>query len=538
MRRNVRVATIATVAVVSMFAAACSGGGTGSAGGGTGGAITVRGCTPQEALVPSNTTETCGNMVLQTVSSQLVHYNVDTAAPEMDLAQSIETTDNQNFTVKLKQDRTFHDGTPVKASNFVDAWNYAAYAPNGMQAGYFFEPVEGYADLQCADAKCTTKPATDKMSGLTVVDDHTFTIKTTAPVSNLPLRMGYTAFAPLPDSFFKDPKAYEAKPIGAGPYKFVSQDASNIVVEKDPAYKGQWPGKTDKITYRIYQSTDAAYADVVANNLDATDEVPTGMLVNDQWKTDADGRNAIAKEGVIQLLAFSPVDDQLKNPTLRKAISMAINRPEITKQVFMATRTPSDSWAAPTVDGYKAGACGDTCTYNAEQAKALYQQSGGYNGTLTLAINGDGSHKPWADATCNSIKNTLGLDCQVIVTPDFKTLLDQMKHREIKGLFRYGWQMDYPSIENFLTPVYATGASSNYFNYSSSEFDGLIKEGNAAKTAADANAKYQAAEQVLAKDLPTLPLWSTTRPVIWSTNVTNVKVNPFGEIDYASIQKK
>ncbi|WP_411567134.1 ABC transporter substrate-binding protein [Raineyella sp. LH-20] len=530
------------MAVVSMLAAACSGGGgTSSAAGGTGGEITVRGCTPQNPLVPANTTETCGHYVLTTLSSQLVHYNVDTAAPEMDLAQSIETTDNQTFTVKLKQDRTFHDGTPVKAHNFVDAWNYDAYAPNGLNGSSFFEPIQGFDDLQCptTDTKCATqKPAADKMSGLAVVDDYTFTIKTTEPVSNLALRLGYDAFAPLPDSFFKDPKAYEAKPIGAGPYKFVSQDASNIVVEKDPAYKGQWPGHTDKITYRIYQSTDAAYADVVANNLDATDEVPTGMLVNDQWKSDAADRNLTAKEGVIQVAAFSPVDEQLKNPTLRKAISMAINRPEITKQVFLGTRAPSDSWVAPTVDGYKAGACGDTCTYNPDQAKALYQQSGGYQGTLTLAVNGDGGHKPWADATCNSIKNTLGLDCQVIVTPDFKTLLDQMENRELKGMFRYGWQMDYPSIEDFLTPIYQTGASSNYFNYSSAEFDGLLKAGNTAKTSTEANAKWQEAEQVLVKDLPTVPLWSTTRPVIWSTNVTNVKVDPFGVIVYSAIQKK
>ena len=43
------------------------------------------------------------------------------------------------------------------------------------------------------------------MSGLKVVDDTTFTIKTSDKVSNLPVRLGYTVFAPLPDSFFADP---------------------------------------------------------------------------------------------------------------------------------------------------------------------------------------------------------------------------------------------------------------------------------------------------------------------------------------------
>ena len=71
------------------------------------------------------------------------------AAPENDIAESIETDDNQNFTVTLKAGYKFSDGTAVTASSFVDAWNFAAYGPNGYQGSYFFEPIEGYADLQC-----------------------------------------------------------------------------------------------------------------------------------------------------------------------------------------------------------------------------------------------------------------------------------------------------------------------------------------------------------------------------------------------------
>ena len=66
------------------------------------------------------------------------------------------------------------------------------------------------------------------MSGLKVVDDMTFTIQTTEPVSNLPVRLGYSAFAPLPDSFFADPKAFEKKPIGAGPFKMDSNQQHRV----------------------------------------------------------------------------------------------------------------------------------------------------------------------------------------------------------------------------------------------------------------------------------------------------------------------
>ena len=87
--------------------------------------------------------------LLDAIDAKLVHYNADTAAPELDIAESIETKDNQTFTVKLKPGYKFHDGTEVKAKNFVDAWNWNAYGPNGNLNAYFFEPIAGYDDLQC-----------------------------------------------------------------------------------------------------------------------------------------------------------------------------------------------------------------------------------------------------------------------------------------------------------------------------------------------------------------------------------------------------
>ena len=102
------------------------------------------------------------------------------------------------------------------------------------------------------------------MSGLKVVDDTTFTIQTTEPVSNLPVRLGYSAFAPLPDSFFADPKAFEKKPIGAGPFKMDSISNTEFVLSKFADYSGANKASVDKMTFRIYQDPAAAYADAVA----------------------------------------------------------------------------------------------------------------------------------------------------------------------------------------------------------------------------------------------------------------------------------
>ena len=108
----------------------------------------------------------------------------------------------------------------------------------------------------------------------------------------------------------------------------------------------------------------------------------------------------------------------------------------------------------------------------------------------------------------------------------------------MKGMFRTGWQMDYPSIENFLAPIFKTGASSNDGKYSNPEFDKLLTEAAAATDAAQANAKYQQAEALLANDMPAIPMWYSTATFGWSDKVTGVKITAFGTIDFSSLALK
>lgn len=545
MRVRTRTAMVAAAAAsIALLASACgqpaATGTNTQQQGREGGEITVRGCTPENPLIGTNTNEVCGGNVLDAVTAKLIKYNPETAAPENDIAESITTDDNKVFTVKIKKGYKFHDGTEVKAKNFVDAWNWAANGKNAQLNEYFFEPIEGYADMKCQDEACT-KTKADKMTGLNVVDDYTFTIKTSTEVSNLTMRLGYTAFIPQPDAFFAESGKKEnfgKMPIGAGPFKMTAHTATEMVIEKFADYSGERKPHVDKVTFKIYNDTNAAYNDVVANNLDMTDVIPQDHLLGDAWKTALPDRHGSQETGVIQVMTFSPKDDQLKDIKMRQALSRAIDRELITKEIFYGARTPATGWVPPSIDGYKAGGCGDNCVFNKEEAKKLYDEAGGYKGTLMLSVNGDGGHKQWADAVCNQWKNNLGLECVVNVTPDFKTLRQQINNRELKGIYRGGWQMDYPSIENFLTPIYATGASSNDGDYSNADFDNKLKEAAAAKDPADANRLYQEAESILGQTMPTIPQWYQPSQYGFSNKVVNVKMTPFSTWDLTSVQVK
>lgn len=549
MRVKSRSMAIASISAVALLATACGGSSddsSGGSGGDGGGEIVVSGCTPENPLIAGNTGETCGGNVLDVMTAKLIHYNTETAEPEMDIAESIETEDNQNFTVKIKEGYKFHDGTEVKAHNFVDAWNYTAHGPNAQQGSYFYAPIQGFNDIQCSgegDDPCAGdgKPSGEEMSGLKVVDDYTFTIKTSEKVSNLPMRLGYTAFAPQPDAFFEDPEAFGEEPIAAGPYKFDSWEKNqNISLSKFEDYAGEYAGETEKITFKIFKEQEAAYTALLADEIDIIDAIPANALVGDKFKSDlGEGNYLTQPNSTSQWIGMNyNIDKKLANKDLRHALSMAIDRETIVKQIFNNAYEPSTGVVSPVVDGFVEDQCGEYCVYDEQKAKDLFEKAGGYDGKLTLTYNGDGGHKEWTEAVCNSIKNTLGVNCVASPTVDFATMLTKLGENELEGLWRMGWVMDYPSIENYLAPIFSKGAASNYYQYDNAEFQKLLTDAAAADDPAQANEMYQEAERVMLEDMPAIPLWYGQSMMGWSEDVENVVATPFGNPDLASVTTK
>jgi len=537
---------VAGAAALSLILAAC-GSDDSTGGGGVAnptGAVTIDASEPQNPLIAANTNEVGGGNVIDALTTGLVNYDPKDASPKNAMAESIETSDNTNFTIKIKKGWKFHDGTEVKAKNFVDAWNWGAHGVNAALSSYFYEPIVGFTEAQGEDKngddKITDAEAPVKtMSGLKVVDDHTFTVQTTSPVSNFAGRLGYSAFVPVPDSFFTDTKAYGDKPVGNGPFKFVSWTHNKeIKVVSNDSYSGPDKPVVKDVTFKIYENQDSAYNDLLAGNLDVMATLPTTAIAGEKYKTDLGERWVDQAQGVFQSISFpsAKADKSFENKDLRYALSMAIDRKLITDTIFNKTRLPASGWVSPVVNGYKEGNCGEVCVFDAAKAKAAFDKAGGYSGTITLSYNADGDHKPWTTAVCNSITKTLGVKCVATPVTTFDLFRGAITDRKIKGLFRTGWQMDYPDIENFLAPLYGTGAGSNDSDYSSKEFDDKLKEAAAAK-GDDAITLYQEAEKILADGMPVIPLWHSKLQAGWSKDIKSIQFSPFGTPALETIKK-
>ncbi|MCA2218581.1 ABC transporter substrate-binding protein [Wangella sp. NEAU-J3] len=531
----------AGAAAIALLAAGCTGGGSDDSEDSAD--SVVIGIVEPQHLVPSNTTETAGSQVLASLYYPLVTFDAK-KQPVETAAESITSDDNKVWTVKLKPGFTFHNGEPVTADNYIDAWNYGAYAPNGQGGSYFYSRIDGFVDLQAKDPdgeegpQKAPAPKAKTLTGLKKVDDTTFTVTLSAPFAGWKAVMGYNSFYPLPKAAFSAPgvlaEGFEDAPVGNGPFKMKGkwEHDSEIKVERYADFKGTAP-KVNGITWKIYQDQQAQYADLVAGNVDVQTQIPLESLASASG--DLGDRLQRSPNSSFQFVGFPTFLKEFQNRDVRRAISMAIDREEMTKQIFLDSETPATSFVSPVVTGYRPNSCGEFCVHDPAKAKQLYTKAGGPS-EIRITYNTDGPHKAWVDAMCNQLKAALGVNCIGVGEPKFSDMLTKVKAREPVGLIRLAWVMDYPLMESYLGPLYSTTGSSNYYGYSSTAFDNLLAQGSAARTPQEAIKKWQQAEDILADDMPVIPLRFGQNVYGFSDRVANVSVDLFRKVDIYKIE--
>jgi oligopeptide transport system substrate-binding protein len=519
-RRRWGLGALALTSAVTLTLAGCSqsaddAGNTGDAGGSA--IISTNGSEPQNPLISFGTTETGGAKILNSIFAGLVAYTAE-GEIENEVAESIESDDNITWTITVADGWTFTNGEEITAQTFVDTWSAASQDPNGA---YWYANVEGVTD------DGSTAP-----TGFAVVDDMTFTVKLKQAEADFPLRLGYTAYMPLPSVAFDDLEAFGESPIGNGPYMLESEDAwrhdEGISLVKNPDYKGVREAANDGLDFVFYTSLDAAYADAQSGNLDVLDAVPDTAFSS--YEADFSGRSVNQPAAIFQGFNIPFYIEHFGNDEegklRRAAISMAINRDEITETIFQGTRTPATDFTSPVVDGWTDELAGaEVLEYNPDEAKTMWAEADAiapYDGTFTIAYNSDGGHQGWVDAVANSIANTLGIAAEGQPFPTFAASLDLRTSGTLTGATRAGWQADYPSQANFLSAQYSSAGSSNYEGYSSEAFDAKLAEAAAAHSVEDANALYMEAQEILLQDLPSVPLWYSNAVGVWAEGVDNV----------------
>ncbi|MBA8794191.1 ABC-type transport system substrate-binding protein [Friedmanniella endophytica] len=421
-------------------------------------------------------------------------------------AKSVTSDDAQHWTITIRQGWTFQNGEPVTAKSYVDAWNATALSTNAFENSGQLAGIQGYTDLNPSKGK----PKTTTMSGLKVVDDHTFTVTLSKPDSSFPLQLSQaqTGFYPMPESAYKDLKAYDQHPIGDGPFEMTGDFTPDkeFTVKKWADYKGSNVAKVDAVTFRPYADTNTAYTDVLAGNADIV-FLPTGKMTSAS-KDFGDRLHSFDAPG-IDYLGFPLWDKRFSDKRVRQAISMSIDRQAVNKAIYGGLYAPATALTPPTMQGTPTGVCGQYCTFDPAAAKQLLAEAGGWKGgTMKIVYPGGLSLDSLYKAYANQIRQNLGIP-NVVATPttDWSEYWQSLTDSTVAGPHFGHWGALYVSQQNTLRALFTTtgGCTLCTGKYHNDEVDAMLAKADAATSTDQAAQLYADTQKVIIGDFPVVP---------------------------------
>lgn len=501
------------------------------------GVARLQGCEPR-SLLPADAAGQCGREVLTGLFNQLVELDPVNAAPrwgsdqDSAVASDLSSLDGRRWVVELEEGWQFHDGTPVTASSFVDAWNFAAYGPNGHASAFLFSPIVGFDELHCPEPGC--EPSTDRLTGLRVIDDLTFEIVLEAPDRGLPRRLGHVAFSPLPPVAFEDPEGFAEAPVGNGPFRmegaWVHDERISLrVVEDHPVAPEGLVG----VDVLLYPDLEAAWQAMVEGRLDVATELPPARLptAREQFRRvvrDGDDIEALVVPSYLPAVAD---DDRLA-----VALSRAIDRQAVIDAHLAGQARPARGLVPPAVSD-EADRCGRRCRFDPEAARALLAETGLPPGGLELWFDRDGTTEGWVRAIADQWRRHLRLEPgQVRVRSlPHTSWVAHLQDRRIFGLYPVGWSMDVASPGEYLRELHGPGGLFNFDRYGSPEVVEELRRAMTARSERQARLAYRRMEQQILADMHHIPLWTRTHTAFHTERVADVSLDGKGRVRLAAL---
>lgn len=276
------------------------------------------------------------------------------------LAQSwVISDDGLIYTFKLAEGVTFHDGTTMDAEDVKFSLDRARAEDSANAQKALFASI---ADVEAVDAS-------------------TVKITLSAPNGSLLFNLAWgDAVIVAPESIENIKQA----PVGTGAFKFANWvQGDNITLEKNADYWGT-PAKLDKVTFKFISDPTAAFAAVMAEDVDVFAGYPAPENVP-QFEADPRFQVIVGNTEGETILSTNNKMPPFDNVKVREAMAHAIDRQAIIDGAMFGLGTPIGTHFAPHNPDY-VDLTADSA-YDPEKAKALLAEAGfaeGFTTTLKL----------------------------------------------------------------------------------------------------------------------------------------------------------
>lgn len=505
---TVRAKSIVVLLLAAMFFLSGCGPGSGgkSAGNGDSSAVIIQrgnGGDPQ-TLDPARAQDTHSFHVLEDLYEGLL--GVDAAGRIVNAAASSwrVSEDGLTYTFTLAEDAVWSDGTPLTSRHFVAGMQRALSPETGSAYSFLLYPIRNAVEVSNG-----SMPA--ELLGVTVVDERTLTIELDArapyfpSVLTMPIAYPFFGGSDLPHGRFTDPEFF----IGNGPFVLDEwHPGSHVRLRRNPRYREADRVAIDGVQFHAVTAPVTELNMFLAGDLDITSTVP-GSRVNSLRNTHADELQ-IVPYLALYYLAFDLSEAPFDNRTLRKALSMAIDRDALV-DVIGRGEQPAYGLVPDGVSGYEAARF-DWASLPASAREAEAQRlyaAAGYSPDrplrLTLMYDAGDIHETIVLAVAGMWRDLLGVEVK-LDKREWKYFLATRENRKDWELMRFAWTGDYDHPGTF-ADILRSSSPQNLPGYASTRYDELLSRAETAVNPEEQMRLYAQAEAAMLDDDPIVPLY-------------------------------
>ena len=435
------------------------------------------------------------------------HYN-----PIPWLAKSWEQPDAFTYIFHLRTGVHFHDGRPLTSRDVK--WT-----------------LDSERNGTVISAKSS---ALIKIASIDAPDPATVTVRMKSPDPFLLYNVSDGATGIVPYGSGRD---FWKHPIGSGPFVFVSQEPDKEVIVTRNENSWQPMPTIRSIHFSVVPDTITRALELQKGSADISSSrsLSPDMVYTIERHADTNLEVLSSTGSVINYINFNMRDPYLRDVRVRRAIAYAINRPLIVQSLFRNQVRLAESLLPPTHWAY----AGDAAHYDYDPAKAraLLDASGrmpGKNG-LRFRLVMKSSTDETARLLCLIISQQLR---QVGIAVDVQSYEFATFYSDItKGAFsmyalRWIGGNESPDIFSNYTADRLPPHGANRGHYLNPALDKLLSDAANTSVQQVRRADYVQVQQILADDVPTIPLWYFDTVLVHNRRIQNIQASTSGDYSF------
>ncbi|MFI8518161.1 ABC transporter substrate-binding protein [Streptomyces sp. NPDC085481] len=321
----------------------------------------------------------------------------------------------------------------------------------------------------------------------------------------------------------------DGKTAGSGPYKLDSISKTEAVFTANDAYHGNAKRRNSGVTLKLYDGDREALSKALS--ADEIDVAYRGLSADEiatlEASTSADKGIEVVQgtSAEVQHLVFNVKDPVVGKLGVRKAIAHLVDREALVQDIHKSTATPLYSIVPAGIPGHNT-AFFDTygSPDKGKAEKAL--RSAGITGKVKLTLWSTPSrYGPSTDQEVKAIAEQL--NASGLFDADAKSVAYEQYEKDIAagkyGVYVKGWVPDYPDADNFTTPFF--GDDNVLGNrYDNAQITGeLLPAVAASPDRSETGSTYNKVQDLVAEELPLLPLWQGKQYAVARDGVTGLE---------------